>query len=259
MKINILMLLFIPLSLNCFYPNWFSKPQPSIQPKVTTIEIFDPINFSQCATQLYNVAKDSGVVGVILKVNSSGGPAGDFSVIHDMIKKLTTVKPVVCLVMGEVKSGGYLIASAANYIFAHSISEIGSIGAVWCIDRYKNAHIKDSRIKADFTEEIFKAGEFKAMSNPFSPDLTESQRNYIQAEIVKSYDTFINLVTQNRSLNKDDYKMWAEGKLFEATEALELGLIDEIGTIFEAQEKIKDLIVKRDPNCCTIDAIEFVQ
>ncbi len=258
MKMQILSLLFISVSLNCFFSNWFSMSPQQRQQKVVAIEMYDPINFKECAMQLFNATKDPNVVGVILMVNSSGGSTGDFSVLHDMIKKLASMKPVVCLVMGRAYSGGYLIASAANVVLAHSVSGIGSIGVERHVDRYNNVHIKDGQIRADLKAELFKAGEFKDLGNPFSSDLNENQRSFIQAELMKKYSSFITFVAHNRHLQKDDYKTWAEGKDFDASEALELGLIDEIGTIFDAEERIKELIVRRNPNGGSTDDIEFV-
>jgi len=259
MKTNILFLLLLPLSRNCFFPTWFSRclPQP-ISPKVAVIEIFDPINFKESAKQLFNATKETNIVGVIVMVNSGGGSSGDFAVIHDMVKKLASVKPVVCLVMGRAYSGGYLIASAATVVLAHSVSGIGSIGVEMSVDRFTNTHIKDGKIKADLTVEVMKAGEFKDLFNPYLPELTEDQRAFMQAKMMKSYDTFIKLVAKNRNLLADDYKTWAEGKYFDASEALEIGLIDEIGTIFDAEERIKELIVQRNPNCDRTNDIQFL-
>jgi protease IV len=258
MNTKILSLLLIPMTLNCFSLHWFSKSQQLAQPHVMVIEMYDPINFKECAAQLFRATKDTNVVGVILMMNSRGGETCNFSVIHDMVKKLTDAKPVVCLVMGSALSGGYMVASAATVVLAHTLSEVGSIGTYVSVDRYKNTRVKDDKIKADLKVEIVKAGEFKALFNPYLPELTESQRSFIQAQLMREYDDFINLVVQNRNLKKDDYKVWAEGKKFDAVEALELGLIDGIGTIFHVEEMIKGLVLERNPHFGQPDAIEIV-
>jgi protease-4 len=262
-----LFLLLVPFSLNCFSLPWFSKSQP-VTPKVVAIEIFDPINFKDVAGELFRATKREDVVGVILMVSCNGGSVGDFSVIHDMVKKLASVKPVVSLVGGSAYSCGYMVASAADVIFAHSSSDIGSIGVYIDIKRYSNVSLKNDGIEADVKTDLFTAGEFKALTNPYGPELTDAQRTFMQAQIMKTYYAFIALVAQNRGLNKEDYKIWAEGKVFDAPEALELGLIDAIGTIFDVEDKIKQLIVKRNPNfgsttwlksfLRSADVIEFV-
>lgn len=257
MKKLFLSLLLIPFSLNCFSLPWFLKSQ-SVAPKVLAIRFFDPIDFRESTEKLFRATKQDDVVGVILMVSCDGGSVGDFSVVHDMVKKLASVKPVVCLVAGSAYSCGYMVASAADVIFAHSSSDIGSIGVYLAIKRYSNVSLKKDGIEAEVKTDLLTAGEFKALSNPYGPELTDAQRTFLQAQLMKTYNAFITLVAQNRGLNKEDYKIWAEGKVFDAPEALELGLIDGIGTIFDAEDKIKQLILERNPNFGSTDTIEFV-
>lgn len=157
---------------------------------------------------------------------------GDYSVIHDMVKKLAAAKPVVCLVEGRALSCGYLVASATTTIFAHSLSDVGGMGVITWVNRYHNSRVNDGSIKTDLKQKIFSVGAFKAMYEVFSPELTEQQRSYLQEYLVKIYNSMIKIVAQNRNLSEGDYKTWAEGKIFNAQEALERGLIDQIGTIF---------------------------
>lgn len=257
MKKIALSLLLVPFSLHSFSLPWFSKPQPA-KPKVLMMRISDPLKFEDLQNKLYLVTNRQAVVGVILIIDSNGGKVTDFSVIHDMIKKLASVKPVLCLVTGAACSGGYIIASAATIILAHSASMIGGIGSYNEYSRYFNARFKDKDTEADIKVDVFKAGEFKALNNPYAPELTDTQRAFIQEQLVRSYKAFIDLVVRNRQVKQDEYKQWAEGKTFYAPEALELGLIDGIGTIFDAEAKIKELIVERNPNFGSVDAIEFV-
>lgn len=260
MNIKILSLLLIPFSISCVSLKWFSKPQKPVQlpPRVVIINIYNDLDFTKCSKELINAKKQANIVGVILRINNHGGSGWDFSVIHDLIKNLATSKPVVCLVEGCALSAGYLVASSGNFIFAHSCSGIGGIGVILQIDRHYNPKVKKDGWQADLKEEIFSAGEFKGIYQVCSPELTDRQRIYLQERLMKDYQDFIKLVSQNRNLNKDDYKVWAEGKIFNPQEGLELRLIDGIGTIFDAEEKIKQLIVERDPNFKAIDDIEFV-
>ena len=258
MKKIVVSLLLIPFSLNCYSLPWFSTPEPRPQQKVLVMRISDPIKFEDLQHELYLATIQQKVVGVICIIDCGGGKATDFSVIHDMIKKLVSKKPVVSLVAGSACSAGYTIASAATSILAHSASIIGGIGTYIEYSRYFNVRVKDKDTEADKKVDVFKAGEFKALNSQYAPELSENQRTFIQEQLMKHYDAFIDLVVQNRHLNKDEYKIWAEGKTFYAPEALELGLIDGIGTIFDAEDKIKELILKRNPKFGSVDAIEFV-
>jgi protease-4 len=255
MHYKYVLLTVIFLSSNCFGWRWFNL---HVKPQIVTIQIADPVDFNECAHKLIYAIKQSNVVGVILRINCCGGNLGDFSMLHDLIKKLSKVKPVVALVIDSAFSCGYLVASASNYIYAHSLSAVGAIGVVSWLERHSNMQIEENGFKADLKKQPFYEGEFKVIFDPTAPDLTENQRSYFQDCLFKAYKNFINLVAQNRTIDKDNYKVWAEGRVFLAQEALELRLIDGIGTIFEAEEKIKQLILDRNPNFCSIDALDFV-
>lgn len=259
MKKMALLFVLMPVWLHCFKMPWLRREQEQKAPasKVVVLKISDPIKFDEVSASLFAAAKQPDITGVLLVINSYGGSMSDFSVLHDMIKKLASIKPTICLVTGAAYSAGYLLASATNFIFAHSLSGIGSIGVYRSVDRYKNVRIKEGNIEGDCKSEIFYAGEQKVINNPYAQELTDVQKSFLYAQLAKLYDVFISMVADNRHLDKNMAKEWAEGKAFEAPDALKLGLIDEIGTIFDAQDKIKQFIVKRNTDICA-DDIEFV-
>ncbi len=252
-----LFLLCGAVSFTCVCHPFFWRRE-SRQVQVPIINIFDPIDFETSVKSLLIAMKQTDVAGVILIINSNGGGLGEFSVLHDIIKKVAAVKPVVCLIAACAQSCGYLLASAGNFVFAHSLSEIGAIGVIRSNQRYKNARIKGPDLEADYKVEVFSAGEFKAAGNLYADDLTDSQRTFWQTNVQKLYDNMLELIATNRELDKSTAKDWAEGKFFDAKQAIELGLIDEVGTILEAEEKIKELIQERD-NRILVENILFVE
>lgn len=257
MKKMILIFMLMPVSLHCFKMPWYTAPkQKAPTSKVAVLKISDPIKFDEMATSLFAAAKQPDIAGVLLVINSYGGSMSEFSVLHDMIKKLASIKPTVCLVTGAAYSAGYLLASAAHVVIAHSLSGIGAIGVYRCVERYKNVRIKEGNIEGDLKNELLYAGEQKVINNPYAQELTDAQKVVLQAQLARLYDQFISMVAHNRHLDKAMATQWAEGKSFEAAEALKLGLIDEIGTIFDAEEKIKGLVAKRGDMCA--EDIEFV-
>lgn len=227
-------------------PAQSSQTKP-IKARIEVISLIDPIDFQQASLNLIATAKNNKIAGIILIIHSGGGPAGSFSVLHDLIKRISTIKPVIALVAGCACSGGYLIASAADYIFAHSFSEVGSIGVIIEATKFKNAEVTGD-VKAKIDVELFTAGKFKGLFNPYKT-LSEEDRAYIQKMIEADYRQFLMLISKNRNLNIDEATKWADAKIFNAPEALELGLIDEIGTIFDAECKILELVRQRNPNC----------
>lgn len=232
---------------NIFYPQEpTQKTAEAIKPQVAVIYISNEPDFKQLAINLTEAAKNNEIMAILLMIDNSGGNVGTFSLIHDLVKKIRTIKPVVSLITGGAYSCGYMLASATDYIIAPSGSEIGCIGTIVEIQRWKDAK-KTGDIEATLGVEIFHGGEFKAISNPYN-ELTDKDRDYIQSIAEQSYDYFLKVVAENRNLSLENYKEWAEGKIFIASKALKLGLIDEIGTIFEAEDKIIELIRQKNPD-----------
>lgn len=230
-----------------------TESNSKIRAKIEVILLANPINFQQASLSLIAAAKNNQISGVIIIIDSGGGSTGSFSVLHDLIKKVSTIKPVIALVAGCACSGGYMIASAANYIFAHSFSDIGNIGVMMEIPKYQDAKIT-GYVEAKMNVELFTSGKFKALFNPYKA-LSDEDRAYIQKTLENDYQHFIALVAKNRNLNQDEYEKWADAKSFSAPEALQLGLIDEIGTIFEVESKMLELVRERNPGCLFDDEI----
>ena len=95
-------------------------------------------------------------------------------------------------------------------------------------------------IEANMDIELFQSGEFKGISAAYK-QMSDNERAYMR-EYLDSYQKFLTLVATDRNLNIEEYKVWAEGKIFLSDEALQLGLVDAVGTIFEAEEKMLELL-----------------
>lgn len=215
--------------------------------KVAIIYVPENLDFKQLTLNLVGAVKDKEIKGIILMISNFGGSFGAYSAIHDLIKKITEIKPVIALISDGACSCGYLIASPANYIIAHRGSSIGHIGLYSQICKYKNPKQK-GEVQADMNFEIFQAGEYKMLYNSYSKDLTEEQKKYVQERLDKDYEVFLNMVSENRKLDLAKCKDWADGKIFNGHDALALGLIDEIGTILDAEKKIIELAMPNADN-----------
>ena len=228
----------------------FNQAEPEkapIKPKVALISLPNQLNFRATEFDLIDMAKNNEIAAIIFLVDNSGGAASDFAALHDLIARIKKTKPVVALVNGVAFSAGYKVISPANCIIAHSGSSIGSIGAYMEIRRFKNTKLNGD-LKADMESELFSAGEYKALWHPYAKELTDEQRAYIENELDKLYESFVQSVAENRDLSKENSDEWAQGKVFQAPEALALGLIDEIGTYFDAETKILELLRQRSPD-----------
>ena len=224
----------------------FEQAVDAIAPQVGIMYIADDLDFKQTALNLIHAAKSPDIWGIIVIIDNNGGRTTQFSMLHDIIKKITPIKPVICLVTAAL-SGGYMVASATDYIIATRLAAIGSIGVLMEISRFQDPVMNQNGIKTKYTVDIFKAGKFKDLYDSHSQELSEEERAYIQDSIDRTYEEFKKMMVENRNLKLEDSEQWAEAQSFIAPEALELGLIDEIGTMFEAEAKIIELIRAKNP------------
>lgn len=236
-------------------------PAVPLKAKVGILYITNSLEMQQALKTLAHAAKNPELLGIILCIENNGGDCGQFSAFHDLIKKATTIKPVVGIVHGNALSGGYLIASATNFLICAEASNIGSIGAITELQKLSEHHLvgnSNNNYDAKIDLEIFNAGTYKTIYNANAP-LTETQRHYVQESVDKTYQYFISLVARNRNICTEDYLDWADAKVFFGFEALELGLVDQIGTLLDAEEKVLELIKQKSPDITFDNTIETVE
>ncbi len=179
--------------------------------------------------QMNRAQEDGSVKAIVVDINSPGGSVVASEEIAKAIK--SSKKPVVAW-MGEMAtSGAYYAASAADYIIADNASIVGSIGVIWIMPEV-------SRLleKLGINITVVKAGEFKDFGSGYR-GMRPEEREMIEAITSEIYDQFLSEVASNRNLSKDYVKSVAEGKIYTATKAKELKLIDEVGD--------KDLAIKK--------------
>jgi protease-4 len=211
---------------------------------------------TQLIFNLVEAVKNKEISAILLNIDNTGGSVEKYSAIHDLIKKIRVRKPVVGLITGAALSGGYMIASAVEYLIAQSASTIGSIGVVMELPKYKEPKMAGN-VEAKLEIELFSQGQYKTIWNPYYT-LTDSDRAYLKAEGQKAYDFFLKLVSENRNIDIKNAQEWADAKIHLASDALKLGLINEIGTIFEAEEKLLELIRKKNPTIVYDNDCQFI-
>lgn len=247
---------------NCIYSSLYPVSDPQVpqiyNPQVAVIDFSDTTDLAKLELILVNVVKNPGIHGILLAINHGGG-AGDVVVIHDILTRIKRIKPVVGLIRGNALSAGYWVASAADYLIAHNASEVGSIGVLIEIVRWRDPKLNQPHgYDATAKIHLMKAGKYKTLRNAWSDDLSEDEIMHVQANLDDSYELFKNTVASNRGLDLATADEWAEGKIFIASKALKLGLIDEIGTGFEAEEKLNELIHARYADDAMSNTIEYV-
>lgn len=178
--------------------------------------------------RLDDIRKADAVKGVILTIDSPGGTTAGGEAIYEEIRRLAETKPVVAQVGTLAASAGYMIASASDHIVARQSSIVGSIGVL-----VQFPDVTGLMDKLGIKLEEIKSSPLKAEPSPFNPT-TDEERAMVRRMILDSYDWFVDLVTERRSLPRDEVLRLADGSIFTGRQALANKLIDELGGEREA-------------------------
>ena len=187
--------------------------------------------------QLDKARRDKSVKGVVLRINSPGGTVTASELMHDEITRFrtTTGKPVVAALMDVAASGGYYVACACDEIIAQHSTVTGSIGVL-----LQTFDLTGTMAKLGVGADAITSGPNKEAGSPFSK-MTEQQRAIFQNMISEFYEQFVSVVAAGRQgLDTDGVRALADGRVYTASQALELGLIDRIGTIRDAVSSVKE-------------------
>jgi protease-4 len=181
------------------------------------------------------IMKDDSIRGVVLRISSGGGSALESEIIYDKLLQLGEKKPVVVSMGGMAASGGYYIAAPAEYIFADPYTITGSIGVIAMIP-----NLTDMGKKIGITTERIGHGKFIDIGYPFTPFDRNAERA-IQLGIDDTYLEFKSRVAVSRDMDITDVEAIAQGQIWSARRALEHKLIDEIGLLGDAIDKVAQI------------------
>ena len=184
---------------------------------------------------LKSAREDRNIKAVVLRINSPGGSALTSDLIWREVEKTAMEKPVVVSISDVAASGGYYIAAPATYIFAQPTSITGSIGVFGTLP-----NASELAEKWGVSSYTLSTHERSATYSPLRP-LSDSFRAELTEGIEQTYQTFLERVASGRSMSIESVDAIAQGRVYLAPKALELGLIDEIGTLEDAINKAAEL------------------
>ena len=196
-----------------------------------------PSLVQEVVSQLRLAEEDDRVKAVILKIDSPGGSVTASDILYNEIagyKKRTNAK-VVAAMMGVAASGAYYIALPADYIQAHPTTITGSIGVI-----FARPKVTGLMQKIGVDVEVNKSGTDKDMGSPFRPTSAEEEKIF-QELTDQLGDRFINKVASHRNLDPEALARISTARVFLANEALDLGLVDQIGYLENAVDQAKKL------------------
>ena len=186
-------------------------------------------------SQISRLREDDDVDGVILRVDSPGGDAIASDKMLHAVRRLAEEKPLVVSMSTLAASGGYYIAAVPDVpIVAYPGTYTGSIG-VFTI----HLSMRDLYDKLGLTKEILTRGRFAAIESDYKA-LTTEERAKLAGYVDAIYRTFVSRVAEGRAAAPDRVEELAQGRVWVGSQALENGLVDEIGGYGKAIELVKD-------------------
>ncbi|MEK7412038.1 MAG: S49 family peptidase [Planctomycetota bacterium] len=183
---------------------------------------------------------DKRVVAVVLRIDSGGGDAGASERIHNAVRRLDAIKPVVCLMDGVAASGGYMIACAAREIRCHRSTITGSIGVFALIPDVDGT--LDLLGVHRYVETTSPRGDILHPGN-WSPDKEVAFRDVV----VDVDQRFRAMVTERRKFSGKRIDKLAEGRVFTGDQAVAEGLADGIGTLTTTVARARQLVNEPAP------------
>lgn len=196
-------------------------------------EIVDGSGKSQVAGDRFmklveKLRKDKNVKAVVLRVNSPGGSVSASVKIRTALDSLMKEKPLVASFGDYAASGGYWISSGCQKIYADATSVTGSIGVFSLIPDFSKV-TKKVGVNVESVGSN-KHSDMMSLMRPFDA----AELAYMQASVEDIYELFVNLVAASRGLSVERVDQIAQGRVWAAADALEVGLVDEIGTLQDA-------------------------
>lgn len=185
--------------------------------------------------QLDDIYKDDSVKGVIMQVNSPGGAVYNSEQIANKIKEIQSEKkiPVFTVMKTMAASGGYYISAPTDKIYASNETLTGSIGVIMSSRSFQGLFEKYG-----IKEQNITTGKMKDAGS-VGKDMTDEQKKYFQDLINSSFDRFIKIVSQGRSMKEDEVRKLADGRVYDGAQAKNNGLVDKIGNLDDAIEDMK--------------------
>lgn len=178
--------------------------------------------------QIHRYRDDNGVSAVVIRVDSPGGTVGAAQEIYTEVKKLAKKKPVVVSMGTVAASGGYYVAAPAAVIFANPGTITGSIGVVMETTNFEGL-LDWMRIK----NRVIKSGKLKDVGSPYR-EMTEEEHEFLQKFVDSIHLQFEEVVAEGRGMSMEEVHKLADGRIYTGIQAKELGLVDELGNLWDA-------------------------
>ncbi len=186
------------------------------------------LSSEQVNKQLDDFSERADIKAIVLRINSGGGVVGASQEIYEKVKDLKGKVPIIISVNNVAASGAYYAALESEMIVANNGSLVGSIGVI--LDYPVVTELFE---KLGIQVETIKSGKLKDSGSPTRP-VSKADREYFQSVVDDQHKQFIAAVAEARNLPIENVRKLADGRIFTGNQALELSLVDTIGTFEDA-------------------------
>lgn len=198
-----------------------------------------PSMIEEIKESLSKALQDEAIKGLVLRINSPGGSVTTSDILYHELTEFKNNKgaKIVACFMDLGASGGYYVATVADEIIAHPTTITGSLSVI-----AMKFNVEGLLDLVGIKEETVKSGKFKDIWSPFRPS-SDEERRIMQGIIDSFHQRFVNVIADGRkNLTYQEIVSLADGRIFTADQALEAKLIDRIGYMDDAIERIKFLL-----------------
>lgn len=206
-------------------------------------DVFNPnaetiIASDTVAAQIYDAGKNDDIEAIVFRVDSPGGSPTASDQIWNAIEYVQSKyeKPVVISMGSVAASGGYYISMGADKIYANRATITGSIGVYGgkfaLAEGMRKIGVNPSRIDV--------GGQYASIYTS-TERLSDDQRATMRKSLARTYDRFTSLAADGRGMTQEELHEVAKGRVWTGVDALEKGLVDELGGLLDAIEGAKAL------------------
>jgi protease-4 len=223
------------------------KDGVSLKDKIALVTIEGPIlDAKGTVEEIKGYVDDESIKAIVIRVNSPGGAVAPSQEIFSEVRRAVSNKKVVVSMGALAASGGYYVSAPADRIVANPGTITGSIGVIMEIPNIENL-----MNKVGIKTYVIKSGKHKDLASVFR-ELGEEERQILQGVIDDVYDQFIEDVAETRDISVQEVRKLADGRIFSGRQAVELGLVDELGGLEDAIRVTAKLAgIKGEPEVVT--------
>lgn len=187
-------------------------------------------NHQKILADLEGIKTDETIKAIILRVNSPGGGVYESAELTDKINEVKKERdiPVYTVMENMGASGGYYIAANSEKIYAQTETITGSIGVIM-----QGFNVSELLDKLGIEDRTIKSGDFKDLGSMTRENNSE-ELAIMQGLVDNMYERFVDTVEAGRELSRDEIYKLADGRIYDGAQALENGLVDELGYFDDA-------------------------